>query len=203
MTDTPDKNVIARAKTRGNKRERTRARLIEAAIEVIKEKGYERTSLEEVARRAGMTRGAFYNNFKDKEDLFLAAAVTRWKPIAPPLKPGGTLREQMRILGEAAVAAVTERKADAVAVLSFQLYALTNEAMRKRMVEVDAACYRWASETLLKFVPAEDLPLPPEQFVRVIHALTDGLLALRFLTPELITDELIVAAFENLAARLS
>jgi hypothetical protein len=98
---------------------------------------------------------------------------------------------------------VPERRANAVAALSFQLYALTNEAMRLRMVEVDEACYRWASEKLLQCVPAEDLPLPPEQFVRVIHALTDGLLVLRFLTPELITDELIVSAFENLAGRLS
>lgn len=203
MADKPNKNVSARPKTKGNKRERTRARLIEAAIEVIKEKGYERTSLDEVARRAGMTRGAIYNNFKDKEDLLLAAAVTRWRPVAPPLKPGASLREQMRIVGEAAVAAVPERRDNAVAAISFQLYALTNEAMRLRMVEVDAACYRWASERLLQNVPAEELPMPAEQFVRIVHALTDGLLVLRFLTPELITDELIVTAFENLAGRTS
>jgi AcrR family transcriptional regulator len=30
---------------------------------VIREKGYERTTMEEVARRAGMTRGAIYGNF--------------------------------------------------------------------------------------------------------------------------------------------
>jgi AcrR family transcriptional regulator len=194
-----ESNATPRKAVKGSKRQRTRARLIEAAIEVIREKGYDRTTLEEVARRAGMTRGAIYNNFKDKEDLFLAAAVTRWKPVAPPLKKGMSLKSIMRTLGEAAIEAVPERRANALAALSFQIYALSNEAMRKRMVEVDAVCYRWAEERLLAAIPAKKLPMPPAQFVRVLHALTDGLLALRFLTPELISDDLIIAAFESLA----
>jgi hypothetical protein len=41
--------------------------------------------------------------------------------------------------------------------------------------------------------------MPPDQLVRVLHALSDGLLSLRLLQPELITDELIVAAFDALA----
>jgi AcrR family transcriptional regulator len=184
---------------KGTKRQRTRARLIEAAVEVIREKGYNRTSLEEVARRAGMTRGAIYNNFKDKEDLFLAAAVTRWKPVAPPLKKGMSLKKIMRLVGEAAVLAAPERKANAVAALSFQIYALGNKQMRRRMVEADAACYRWAEERLLAAIPANKLPLPPDEFVRLMHAMTDGLVTLRFLTPELITDDFIIAAFEALA----
>ncbi len=72
----------------GGKRDRTRALLIEAAATVIGEKGFDRASLEEIAARAGMTRGAIYGNFKDKEELFLALVQTRWKPIVPPLKPG-------------------------------------------------------------------------------------------------------------------
>lgn len=185
--------------TKGNKRQRTRSRLIEAATEVIREKGYDRTTLEEVARRAGMTRGAIYNNFKDKEDLFLAVIETRWEPIVPPFKRGATFKAQMRILGEAVVAAASARRSQAVGALSFQLYALTHEAMRARVVKTDAEIYRWGAEQLVQFIPANKLPLPPEEFVRVIHALTDGLLALKFLTPELITDELIISAFESLA----
>ena len=196
----PKKSKAVPPKTRkGDKRDRTRTRLVEAAVDVIKEKGYDRTTLEEVARRAGMTRGAIYNNFKDKEDLLLAAAVTRWKPVAPRLKKGISLKQAMRIVGQAAIEAVPERRANAVAALSFQRYAIGNEAMRSRMVEVDEACYRWAEARLLEAVPAKNLPLPADQFVRVIHALTDGLLALRILTPELIDDDLIIGAFEALA----
>src|SRR6266550_1114273 len=47
-----------RRRPKGDKRARTRARLIEAAAAVIGEKGWDQTSLDEVARRTGMTRGA-------------------------------------------------------------------------------------------------------------------------------------------------
>ena len=43
------------------------------------------------------------------------------------------------------------------------------------------------------------LPMTSERLVRVLHALTDGLTFLRFLTPELITDDVVVTAFEALA----
>jgi AcrR family transcriptional regulator len=185
--------------TRGNKRQLTRSRLIEAATEVIREKGYDRTTLEEVSRRAGMTRGAIYNNFTDKEDLFLAVIETRWEPIIPQFKPGASFKSQMHVLGEAVVAAAAARRSQAVGAWSFQLYALTHKAMRARMVKTDAEIYRWAANQLVQYIPAKELPLPPAEFVKVLHALTDGLLALKFLTPELITDELIIAAFESLA----
>src|SRR5215213_7172913 len=139
--------------TRGDKRQRTRAKLIEAATRIIYEKGYDRTSLEEVARQAGMTRGAIYNNFKDKEDLFLAVVETRWKPLEPRLKPGAGFKEQMEILGQAVVAAADERRASAVGALSFQLYALTHEEMRLRLAETNAEIYEWAAEQLTKFIP--------------------------------------------------
>jgi AcrR family transcriptional regulator len=189
--------------TKGDKRERTRARLIAAAVEVVGEKGFERTSLEAVARRAGMTRGAIYGNFKDKEELFLAVAETRWEPIAPPLRQGATLREQMRTLGKAVASAAEERKTRAVGALSFQLYALTHEEMRARLERANAEIYLWAEGELKKYVAAGEFPVPPAQFVRVLHALTEGLLALHFLTPGLITEEVILAAFEALAPRKS
>ena len=52
----------------GGKRARTRKALIEAATEVVAEKGFDRASFEEVARRAGMTRGAVYLARKAQAD---------------------------------------------------------------------------------------------------------------------------------------
>lgn len=194
------KSTISRAKPhRGGKRERTRARLIEAATQLIGEKGYERTTLEEVAAQAGVTRGAIYGNFKNREDLFLAVVETRWKPVIPPLRHGATLKQQMRILGEAVVAAAPGRQAQAVGAASFQAYALTHGEMRKRLHKWNAEIYRGAAAELRKFVPEKELPMPADEFVRILHALTDGLLFLRFLTPDLMTDKIIVAAFEALA----
>lgn len=50
----------------------TREALLDAAEEVFLEKGVARTSLEQIARHAGMTRGAVYWHFRNKTDLFLA-----------------------------------------------------------------------------------------------------------------------------------
>jgi AcrR family transcriptional regulator len=49
----------------------TRGRLIAAAAEVFCENGYEGTTVAEVARRAGLTTGAIYANFRDKAELLL------------------------------------------------------------------------------------------------------------------------------------
>jgi len=52
--------------------EETQARILDAAETVFSEQGFEKTQLEEVAARAGYTRGAIYAHYASKEDLFLA-----------------------------------------------------------------------------------------------------------------------------------
>ncbi|HEX6418786.1 MAG TPA: TetR/AcrR family transcriptional regulator [Acidimicrobiales bacterium] len=51
----------------------TRARLVAAAAEVFGEKGYDRATVHEIARRAGFTTGAIYGRFRGKAELLLAA----------------------------------------------------------------------------------------------------------------------------------
>jgi TetR/AcrR family transcriptional regulator, acrAB operon repressor len=52
--------------------EQTRQCIINAAREVFADKGVSKTSLEEVARHAGVTRGAVYWHFENKSDLLHA-----------------------------------------------------------------------------------------------------------------------------------
>jgi hypothetical protein len=47
----------------------------------------------------------------------------------------------------------------------------------------------------------EDLPMPPDQLVRVLHAMIEGLVLQRLLTPELVPDEIFRAAFGALAIK--
>ena len=56
------------AKLRGTARER----VLEAAADEFVERGYTGASLQAIAKRAGLTRGAIYWNFENKQDLFLA-----------------------------------------------------------------------------------------------------------------------------------
>jgi len=183
----------------GGKRARTRKRLIEAAAQVIAEKGFDRASLEDIAALAGMTRGALYGNFRNKEELFLALIETHWKPIIPPLVPGASLKQQMRIVGKAVAKAAKERQKYAAVATAFQLYTLTRAPMREKLVEKNAAVYRWIARELVKVIPAKSLPMPANKFVRVLDAVTTGLLFTYFQTPELMTEDVFVAAFEALA----
>lgn len=52
--------------------EKTRGNILEAASHVFVEKGVAAATLEEIADRAGVTRGAIYWHFKNKVDIFLA-----------------------------------------------------------------------------------------------------------------------------------
>lgn len=57
------------------KRDRTRLLLIEAAIDVLSEKGLEGTSIDDLMRVAGMARGTFYNHFQSREELSCAVSA--------------------------------------------------------------------------------------------------------------------------------
>jgi AcrR family transcriptional regulator len=183
---------------KGDKRERTRAKLLEAARELIREKGFERASLEEIAERAGMTTGAIYGNFKSRDDLFIALGQVYWAPIKPRVKPGADLAEVMRAMAEATIAAIPDRSDAAIGRLTGLAYTLKNETMRKEVEKVTAESYAFGEEWLRSMVSNEELPMPVGQFVRVLHAMIEGLTLQRLLTPELIPDRVIRAAFAAL-----
>lgn len=53
----------------------TRTRLLDAALLVIRTKGYAGTSVDDLCQEAGVTKGAFFHYFKSKEDMAVAAAA--------------------------------------------------------------------------------------------------------------------------------
>jgi len=102
----------ARRRPKGDKRDRTRTALLEAARALIREKGYAHTTLEEVAARAGMSTGAIYGNFKNRDELFIALGQTYWAPVTPRLKAGATFAEAMQAMAEATLAAILRDEPD-------------------------------------------------------------------------------------------
>jgi TetR/AcrR family acrAB operon transcriptional repressor len=61
--------------------EQTRHSILDAAERVFEERGVSRTSLQEIAQAAGVTRGAIYWHFKDKADLFNAMLLRVTLPM--------------------------------------------------------------------------------------------------------------------------
>src|SRR6201987_3950399 len=62
---------MSRVRTRPT-RDDTRDKLFEAAARVFEEQGIGGASIEAIAAAAGFTRGAFYSNFKSKDELIIA-----------------------------------------------------------------------------------------------------------------------------------
>ena len=61
------------APTRFRRRKEARpAEITEAALEAFAEKGYDATRVDDVAKRAGVSKGLLYLYFKTKEELFKA-----------------------------------------------------------------------------------------------------------------------------------
>jgi AcrR family transcriptional regulator len=190
-----------RRQPKGDKRDRTRAKLLEAARSLIREKGHENTTLEEIAERAGMTTGAIYGNFKNREELFISLGQTYWAPIKPQVKPGASFPAIMRAMAEATIAAIPDRRAAAVGRLTGLAYTLTHEEMRAQVREITAQSYAFGEQWLRSVTKEEDLPIPADQLVRVLHAMIEGLVFQRLLTPELVPDEIFRAAFGALAIK--
>lgn len=190
-----------RRQPKGDKRDRTRAKLLEAARALIREKGHENTTLEDIAERAGMTTGAIYGNFKNRDELFVALGQIYWPPIKPQVKPGDSFAAIMRAMAEATITAIPERSTVAVGRLTGLAYTLTHEDMRAQVREVTAQSYAFGEQWLRAVTKEEQLPMPADQLVRVLHAMIEGLVFQRLLTPELVPDEVIRAAFGALAKK--
>src|SRR5271157_2166694 len=60
------------ARARRPTRVEVRRRLLDAALDVFAEHGFDTANLDQVAAAAGLTKGAIYSNFASKDDLFYA-----------------------------------------------------------------------------------------------------------------------------------
>jgi AcrR family transcriptional regulator len=67
-----DAGPLDRPLPRSARREATRQRVLDAAREVFAERGVIGGTVEDICERAGFTRGAFYSNFVDKDDVLRA-----------------------------------------------------------------------------------------------------------------------------------
>jgi AcrR family transcriptional regulator len=190
-----------RRQPKGDKRERTRAKLLEAARSLIREKGYDNTTLDDIAAKAGMTTGAIYGNFKNRDELFITLGQTYWPPIKPQVNPGASLATIMRAMADATIAAIPDRRAAAVGRLTGLAYTLTHEEMRAQVREVTAQSYAFGEQWLRMVTKEEELPMPADRLVRVLHAMIEGLVFQRLLTPELVPDDIFRAAFGALAIK--
>lgn len=76
----------AAAPTRAESQARTRQLVLEAAERLFVAEGFAATSLDDVAREAGFSKGAVYSNFAGKTDLVFAVVEERFARLAGELR---------------------------------------------------------------------------------------------------------------------
>ncbi|MGZ3275729.1 MAG: TetR/AcrR family transcriptional regulator [Caulobacteraceae bacterium] len=190
---------IDSAPAKGDKRERTRARLLDAALELTRERGFERVTVQDIAERAGLTTGAIYGNFKNRDALFIALAERQWGPPRPVFRPGGAFADLMEAMAAATIASFADRAPAAVGAFTYRAYVLRTPEARVRFHDAMARGYDAGAAWLKAAFDEKDLPMPPDLLVRVINALVEGLTFQRLMTPDLCPDEVVYAAFRALA----
>jgi TetR/AcrR family transcriptional regulator, transcriptional repressor for nem operon len=62
----------------------SRTKILNAALNVIRERGYSATRVEDICEAAGLTKGSFFHHFKSKEELAVAAAA-HWSAVTGSL----------------------------------------------------------------------------------------------------------------------
>ena len=90
-------------------RHESKTRLLEAALSVIRAKGYSATRVEDICATAGVTKGSFFRHFDTKEELALEAAAF-WDQITSGLFSTAEYHRQPRAL-DRLLAYVEMRKA--------------------------------------------------------------------------------------------
>lgn len=184
------------------------AQIVDAAIRVIARQGYAHTSLMDIAKEVGMSKGAVHYHFPTKEALMTQVLQTACDAVAQRTlaawtaaeQPEASLRSSLRELWQVRAALSDEAKV----VADLMTQALHDESLRGPL----AAYYRFAVAQVNQHLTAnlDKLGLKPKvdtaTLPRLLHALLDGLLMQRIVDPEAVQDEQVIQALETLAGSL-
>lgn len=182
--------------TREEKKAQTRERLLEAAATVFARRGFAAASLDEVAEEAGLTKGAVYSNFANKEDLVLAVLDDRlgrrMTDIPAQLDFSADFAEQADKASRLFMATSQEEQWLLVLGLDFAAHAARNAEFRERYAARHRENLR-AIAGLIRQASNErhvSLPLPPEEMAIVFNALGMGLALEQLHDPTAVPDDL-------------
>lgn len=170
----------------------TRTSLLDAAERLFQQNGVSRTSLANIARAAGVTRGAVYWHFKDKADLFGAMLERVTSPLdadmAQLLADGvDPLRAWRAHVQRALHQIVHDAQTRRVLQIAMQKVEHADEMgpVVAQHIDLYQVNVNQASQILSRAAQArgQSLPAPATELARSLHALLHGLIYAWLLAP--------------------
>jgi AcrR family transcriptional regulator len=181
------------ALSRREKQQRTRVSLLTAAAQLFCKRGLEGTSIDEVAQAAGYTKGAFYANFKSKEELFLVMLDERFARELERLDQAlaGT-QEPYEEARAAAADFIHFASDDDWPALYFQFvaHAVRDEDFRQELATRHRAMRERLTEVFKRWKEGFGVAptLPVAQITAMMFFMADGFLLDRMIEPDLSED---------------
>jgi AcrR family transcriptional regulator len=182
--------------TRKQKQAHTRLCLMEAATRVFTKRGLQQASVDEVAEDAGYTKGAFYANFKSKEELFLAMLDERFAERVEELdriiSSSGDMEEQARAAGSDFSRYVAADPEWQRLFFEFAAYAARNEDFRQELVTRYRTLRERVAELFQRRADEAGLesPMSAQDVAMMTFAMANGFALERLLEPEAVPDDL-------------
>src|SRR6266540_45479 len=171
---------MARRLTRKEKQAHTRSCLMKSAAKVFARRGLQQASIDEVTEDAGFTKGAFYANFKSKEELFLAMLderfAARLKEIDAAVASDETPEVQAQQAGADFARFLSADRSWQRLFFEFTAYAARNEEFREELVTRHRALRERIAQLYGRRADELDLtpPIPFEQVSLMTFAMAHG-----------------------------
>ncbi|AGM29129.1 Putative TetR-family regulatory protein [Mycobacteroides abscessus subsp. massiliense] len=190
-------------------RDRTIDRILEAALELFAARGYGATSIAELCSAAGVSRGSFYSNLKDKEEVFLLLfdrhATLQLARIRSCLQDNDSGAAASEIVA-AALAPLAEERTWALLSAEFTVHAARDPQVAKRLIEHDRSIITAIGQILVRVraVRTPDCASTCNQDTeaRIVLALYEGVMAQYLVDPQLDPFLLLKAALHPILERL-
>jgi AcrR family transcriptional regulator len=177
--------------SRAERREQTRQELVSAAEACFVSRGFHASSVDEVAERAGYTKGAVYSNFGSKEDLFFAVYEGRVERVLAEVVPGLRQGSAEGAFDWLATGAIERRDRDdgwLAVFFEFWAHVLRHPELRERFAAIHARFLEPMAEGVRQLAEDRGLALPGDvtasQVVLAWNAMELGLGLERLTQPQ-------------------
>lgn len=187
-------------RTRRPKRDEVRQRLLEAAKGVLVSHGYGAASVDTITEAAGLSRGALYSNFVDKEDLYICLLDTLERAqvdeMAALYDKHQSIDQFLTRVANRGAAPNRDPRGHLILQTELWLLGTRNEKVRERL----AAIQRRTIEAIATVVEGTVLGFTSHEWAAVVFALGDGLMMQRVTDPASLQDDLLIDLLRSLAS---